>query len=64
MKFDSIEQNKQSEAVSPVNEAERILRIEDPDAQEDEIKKIRQQDENLAHEVREEMDKILMEPGE
>ena len=64
MKFDSFEQNKQPEDISPAVEAERILRIEDPDAQENEIKKIQQQDENLAHEVREEMDKILMEPGE
>ncbi|MFA6096878.1 MAG: hypothetical protein WC788_04605 [Candidatus Paceibacterota bacterium] len=64
MKFGSIEQNMPQEAISPVSEAERILRIEDPDAQEDEIKKIQQLDENFAHEVREEIDKILMEPGE
>ncbi len=57
-------QNLPEMSKSPADEAERILGIEDLEVQEKEMKKLGQSDEKFADEVKKEMEKILMEPGE
>ncbi len=61
---EGVPQNIPEMSKSPVDEAERILRIEDLEVQEKEMKKLGQSDEKFADEVKKEMEKILMEPGE
>lgn len=60
---EQIPQN-QGESTLPEMEAERILKIEDLEVQDNEMKKIKENDPKFAAQVESEMEKILMEPGE